>query len=73
MRGTSVLRIILGIVAAFNIQVPLALAGSGANDPNRYLNAVREFADNLGEADYERDMLSCRSRLVGLPSFGLWQ
>lgn len=74
MRGRSAVHVVLGVVVIFSISLaPAALAGSDPNDPNKYLNAVWVFADNVGEANYERDMLSCRSRFVGLPSFGLWQ
>jgi hypothetical protein len=73
MRGRSAVHVVLGIVGISNILSTPALGKSDPNDPNKYLNAVWVFADNVGEANYERDMLSCRSRFVGLPSFGLWQ
>lgn len=54
MRGTSAVHVVLGIVAVSNISVPASLGGSDPNDPNRYLNAVREFADNV--LKYGRDI-----------------
>ena len=35
MRGTSAVHVVLGLVAAFGISTPMALAGSGPNDANR--------------------------------------
>jgi len=53
MRGISIVHVVLGIVGITNILVPEALGRSDPNDPNRYLNAVREFADNV--LKYGRD------------------
>ena len=53
MRGISAVHVVLGAVGVFGISVPVALAGADSNDPNRYLNAVREFADNV--LKYGRD------------------
>jgi len=48
--------------------MPVALAGSDPHDPNRYLNVVREFADNV--LKYGRDIfgLSTRNKKGLVPS-----
>jgi pectate lyase len=53
MRGVSVFHFVLGITAAFSVSMPTVHAGREPNDPNRYLNAVREFADSV--LKYGRD------------------
>jgi len=50
--GSSILGV-LGAGLLLSILTTLAFGRSGPSDPNRYLNAVREFADNV--LKYGRD------------------